>query len=320
MPIIGIWADYLAHRTAQIEDAVARGNAYLASQGKEPYEIRYFHSKEETEAGIAACEVLYGYIPAPLLKKAESLRWLHAASAGVDMFLDDELYAHPSEVVLTHSNGSYGITISEYMVMMMLMLMRRQMEYVRLQDERIWQNVGDIRSIYGSRIVIVGVGDIGSNLARRVKAMGASKVIGVRRKLKAADPAFDSITTFEHLEEAVRDVDVVALCVPATKETKGLLSRQVLAAMSPRTFIINVGRGSAIDQEALIEALNEGKIAGAALDVMTPEPLPKDDPLYDAKNVILTPHVSGNMTLSYTSDINVEIFCRNLERYFKGKK
>ena len=90
--------------------------------------------------------------------------------------------------------------------------------------------------------------------------------------------------------------------------------------MSPRTFIINVGRGSAIDQEALIEALNEGKIAGAALDVMTPEPLPKDDPLYDAKNVILTPHVSGNMTLSYTSDINVEIFCRNLERYFKGKK
>ncbi len=320
MPIIGIWADYLGHRAAKIEDTLARGNAYLISQGKEPYTIHYFHSKEETEQGIGECEVLYGYIPAPMIKKAEKLRWLHAASAGVDAYLDDSVYAHPESIILTHSNGSYGITISEYMVMMILMLMRRQMEYVHLQEERVWKNVGEIRSIYGSRVVIVGTGDIGTNLARRLKAMGASKVIGIRRTLKAADPAFDSIGTTDHLAEAVVDADVVALCVPATNETNGLLSHRIISRMSPKTFVVNVGRGSAIDQAALTEALKEGRLAGAALDVFTPEPLPKDDPLYSLPNVILTPHVSGNMSLSYTSDINVDIFCRNMERYFHGEE
>ena len=205
MPVIGILADYLGHRKAQIEDTLYRGNAQLIKQGKEPYTIRFFNDKAEAEEGIADCEILYGYFPANILSKAEKLRWMHAASAGVDMFLPEGIFAHPENVVLTHSNGSYGITISEHMVMMILMLMRRQMEYVRLQENRIWQNVGDIRSIYGSRIVIVGVGDIGSNLARRVKAMGAAKVIGVRRTLKAADPAFDTITTYEHLQDAVKD-------------------------------------------------------------------------------------------------------------------
>ena len=287
MPIIGIWADYLGHRAAKIEDTLARGNAYLISQGKEPYTIHYFHSKEETEQGIGECEVLYGYIPAPMIKKAEKLRWLHAASAGVDAYLNDNVYAHPESIILTHSNGSYGITISEYMVMMILMLMRRQMEYVHLQEERVWKNVGEIRSIYGSRIVSVGTGDIG---------------------------------TTDHLAEAVVDADVVALCVPATNETNGLLSHRIINRMSPKTFVVNVGRGSAIDQTALTEALKEGRLAGAALDVFTPEPLPKDDPLYSLPNVILTPHVSGNMSLSYTSDINVDIFCRNMERYFHGEE
>lgn len=320
MPIIGIWADYLEHRTAQIEDTLARGNAELIRQGKEPYTIRYFHSKEETERGIGDCEVLYGYIPAGILKKAEKLHWLHAASAGVDALLADEVYAHPENILLTHSNGSYGITISEYMVMMILMLMRRQMEYVRLQESRTWFNVGEIRSIYGSRVVIIGTGDIGTNLARRLKAMGASKIIGIRRTLKAADPAFDSIGTKDHLAEAVKDADVVALCIPETQETIGILSREILSQMNPKAFVVNVGRGSAIDQQALTEALREGRLAGAALDVFTPEPLPKDDPLYDLPNAILTPHVSGNMSLSYTSDINVDIFCRNLERYLRGEE
>ena len=320
MPIIGIWATYLAHRAAHIEDTVARGNAYLTSIGQEPYTIRYFHSAEEAQEGIADCEILYGYLPADMLKSAENLRWYHAASAGVDTLLHDSVYAHPEQVILTHSNGSYGITISEYMVMMILMLMRRQIEYNHLQLERTWKNVGSIRSIYGSRIVIVGTGDIGTNLARRVKALGASKVIGLRRTLKAADPAFDTIGTLEHLEEALVGADVLALCVPATSQTNGLLSREIIEKMDPKTFVVNVGRGSAIDQEALTEALKEGRLAGAALDVFTPEPLPSDHPLYDLPNVILTPHVAGNMSLSYTSDINVDIFCRNLERYFHGEE
>ena len=199
------------------------------------------------------------------------------------------------------------------------MLMRRQPEYDEVTRAREWKNIGAVRSICGSRITIVGTGDIGTSLARRVKALGAAHVCGVRRTLKPADPAFDEVTTLDKLAEAVADVDVIALCVPGTPETAGLLSKEIIDGLNPKTYVVNVGRGSAIDQPALVAALNEGRIAGAALDVMTPEPLPVDDPLYDAKNVILTPHISGNMSLGLTCDINVDMFCENLERYFKGE-
>lgn len=310
MPIIGIYANYLGSAHIAKIESIIHANGY---------QIRYFQNIEEVEAGIADCEVLYGYYPASILKKAEKLRWFATASAGVDPFLDDAVWAHPKQTVLTNSAGSYGITISEHMLMVILMLMRRQMEYTEVTRAREWKNVGAVRSICGSRITIVGMGDIGTNLARRVKALGAAHVCGVRRTLKMGDPAFDEVKTLDQLAEAVKDADVVALCVPGTKETQGLLSKEIIDGLDSKTFVVNVGRGSAIDQPALVAALNEGRIAGAALDVMTPEPLPVDDPLYDAKNVILTPHISGNMSLGLTCDINVDMFCANLERYFKGE-
>jgi len=157
-----------------------------------------------------------------------------------------------------------------------------------------------------------------AHLARRVKALGAAHVCGVRRTKKPSDPAYDQVLTLAELPEAVKDADIVALCLPATKETNGVFSKEIIDGLSPKTYVVNVGRGSAIDQPALVAALNEGRIAGAALDVMTPEPLPADDPLYDAANVILTPHISGNMSLGHTCDLNVDMFCRNLKRYFAG--
>lgn len=312
MPIIGIYADYLlpAHR-AQIESTVrAHTNEY---------QIRYFSTAQEMENGISDCEILYGYYPAAVLKRAECLRWFATASAGVDPFLEDAVYAHPDQVLLTNSAGSYGTTISEHMLMVMLMLLRRMPEYTALTQNREWRNIGAVRSIWGSRITIIGMGDIGTNLARRVKALGAAHVCGVRRTKKPSDPAYDQVLTLAELPEAVKDADIVALCLPATKETNGVFSKEIIDGLSPKTFVVNVGRGSAIDQPALVAALNEGRIAGAALDVMTPEPLPIDDPLYDAANVILTPHISGNMSLGHTCDLNVDMFCRNLKRYFTGE-
>ena len=310
MRVIGILADYLTPLHKEKLSAAAERNGFA---------VRYFTSPKEAEGHLADCEILYGYIPASYLKAASSLKWLHTASAGVDSYLKDEIYPHP-DVILTNSNGSYGITIAEHIVMTVLMMMRRMPQYEKLMASRGWKNLGTIRSIYGSSFVIVGTGSIGTSLAQRLKGMGAGKITGVRRDLsKPSDPAFDAVTTLEHLAEVVKDVDVIALCVPATNETKGLLSKEILDSLSPKTLIVNVGRGSAIDQDALIQALNEERIAGAALDVMIPEPLPADSPLYDAKNVILTPHVSGNMTLSFTCDINVDIFLRNLERYAHGE-
>lgn len=310
MPIIGIYADFLSEEQKQQIEAIGKPYGYA---------VRYFETLAEVEAGIAECEVIYGYYPASILKKAEALRWFASASAGVDSYLSDSLYAYPEQVTLTNSAGSYGTTIAEHMLMVTLMLMRRQLEYTEITAARRWENVGAVRSIFGSRFVIVGTGDIGTSLARRVKALGAAHVSGVRRTLKEADPAFDEVVTLDKLAEVLPGADVLALCVPATQETKGLLSKEILAQMDAKTLVVNVGRGSAIDQAALVEALNKGRIAGAALDVTTPEPLPKDDPLYTAKNVIITPHISGNMSLQYTCDVNVAMFCRNLERYCKGE-
>ena len=109
------------------------------------------------------------------------------------------------------------------------------------------------------------------------------------------------------------------MALPATAETMGILSRERIALLPERAFVINVGRGSAIDQEALVEALNQRKLAGAALDVMTPEPLPADNPLWDCPNTIITPHISGNMSLGRTCDIDVDMFCADLARYAAGE-
>lgn len=317
MRVIGVLGNYLTKQhKEEIEKTAALSKT---ASGQEELTVRYFQDTEEAAGGIGECEILYGYYPASMIKNAAKLKWLATAAAGVDPLLPDEVYPHEG-VILTNSNGAYGVTISEHLVMTLLMLMRRQEGYDQMMRDQEWGSLGSIRSIFGSRFVIVGTGDIGTNFARRVKTMGAKEVIGVRRDLsKPLDPAFDKAVTLASLKDVVKDIDVIALCVPATKETVGLLSKDIIDSLDKKTLILNIGRGSAIDQEALIDALNEERIAGAALDVMVPEPLPKGHPLYTAKNVILTPHCSGTMTLGYTCDVNVHMFCENLKAYICGE-
>ncbi len=275
----------------------------------------------ETQAALAAeiqnFEVLFGYIPPALLAGARRLRWLCAASAGVDHLLEDSLWPHP-DCLLSNSSGAYGTTISEHIVMVLLMLLRRMPEYQAAMAERKWPYLSPIRSIAGSRMVLLGTGDIGSNAARRLKALGAD-VTGVCRSGRTAEPAFDRVLPLSELESALPAADALILALPATAETMGILSRRRLALLPETACVVNVGRGSAIDQEALVEALETGRLAGAALDVMTPEPLPEDHPLWRCPNTILTPHVSGNMSLGLTCDLDVDMFCRDLLRYAAGE-
>jgi len=224
-------------------------------------------------------------------------------------------------VILTNSSGSYGLTISEYVIMVTLMLMKRMPEYEEIIRERRWTQSLPIRSIAGSRIAIIGTGDIGRNAAKRYKALGAESVTGFSRSGRPSE-YFDKICKMDEFEEVMdsESFDVLLLCVPGTPDSKGLLSRERLNMLSDKTFVINVGRGAVIDQDALIDALNEGVIAGAAIDVVYPEPLPQDSPLWTAKNLILTPHISGDMGLPYTVDLTVGIFCDNMRRYVRGEK
>ena len=305
---IAVFADFITEDYCRQIDRTAEKTGFSAT---------YFADRDALAAEIGAFEVLFGYIPPSLLAGAERLRWLCAASAGVDHLLEDSLW--PSQdCLLSNSSGAYGPTISEHVLMVLLMLLRRMPEYQADLREKRWSFYSPIRSITGSRIVMLGTGDIGANTARRLKALGAS-VTGVCRSGRSGEAAFDRVVPIGALDSVLPEADTLIMALPATGETAGILSRERIALLPERAFVVNVGRGSAVDQTALAEALRAGRIAGASLDVMTPEPLPEDDPLWDCPNLLLTPHVSGNMSLGLTCELAVEMFCADLERYANGE-
>ena len=283
------------------------------------FHVTYFDSRKDgdaLEADIGQYEIIYGHPAAQLLRKAESLRWLCSDFAGIEAYLDDSVWPGP-DCLLSNSSGAYGTTISEHIIMVLLMLLRRMPEYLHDLSERKWSCYTPIRSISGSRVVILGAGDVGSNTARRLKALGAD-VTGVCRSGVSGESAFDCVVPAAKLEQVLPHADALILALPATPETVGILSRERIALLPPAAYVINVGRGPAIDQDALVDALQSGRLAGAALDVMTLEPLPADHPLWTCPNTILTPHVSGNMSLGLTCDLDVEMFLRDLDRYTAG--
>lgn len=263
-------------------------------------------------------EVVYG-MPKPAdLKTFTGLKWFCGNFAGVDAYLDDALYPSP-DVVLSNSSGAYGVTIAEHLIMVTLMLLRHADTYVRHADAHRWGPVVPMRSIIGSTITVLGTGDIGTEFARRAKAMGAREIRGVRRTKKPADPAFDGVYTHDELDGLLPDTDILVMALPSTPDTVGILSRQRIALLPETAYVVNVGRGTAIDQPALTEALNAGRIAGAALDVFAKEPIPDGDPIWEAQNLLITPHISGQMSLGYTRDKNVALFCEDLENYAAGR-
>ena len=272
---------------------------------------------EEAKACVQDCEILYAHSPELLRAAPATLKWYCCSFAGVDPYCKDpSIFANP-DCVLTNSNV-YGVTIAEHVVMVTLMLLRRMPEYEEIVRNRSWSNQLPIRSIRDNEFTILGTGNIGVNVAERVRGMGAAKVIGLSRSGKP-HPAFDEVHPIADLDKVLPDTKILVMALPGTAETIHILDRARIALLPKDACVINVGRGTAVEQEPLIEALNESRIAGAALDVMDPEPLPADQPLWSAKNLILTPHVSGNMTLGYTCDTNVAMFCEDLKNYAAGK-
>ena len=272
---------------------------------------------EEARACLQHCEVLYAHDLALLKAAPASLQWYCCSFAGVDIYCKDpSVFANP-QCLLTNSSG-YGVTIAEHVVMVTLMLLRRMPEYEAVVRQHSWSRQLPIRSIRDNEFTILGTGNIGTNVAQRLRGMGAAKITGLSRSGRpSAD--FDQVLPIFRLDEVLPETKILVMALPSTPETENILSRERIALLPPEAYVIKVGRGTALDQDALTEALNRRRLAGAALDVMVPEPLPPDHPLWNARNLILTPHVSGNMTLGYTCDVNVEMFCRDLANYAAGR-
>ncbi len=273
--------------------------------------------KEELDALLAETDILFGFVPPKnVTARAPRLKWMQATSAGVDRHQGTEIWR--SKVVLTGVSGIHATPISEFVMGLMLMFAKNMPSSFRMKQKRDWQRYM-VHTLHGKTAGIVGLGHIGREVARLAKAFGM-KVIATRRSARQGGKArnVDLLLPRSRMKELLAESDYVVLTLPLTPETRHIMGEAEFKAMKPTAYIINIGRGSLIDQEALIKALDEKCIAGAGLDVTVPEPLPKESRLWDFDNVILSPHVSGGM-----EDYMVratELFCDNLRRYLEGKK
>ena len=194
-----------------------------------------------SDKDIEECEILFGFISNDVLKSAKNLKWLHAQSAGVDYYLNSESGLSES-VILTNSSGAYGIGISEHLIAVTLMLLRKMNEYVRLQIQNKWQGLGSVQTLYQSRVTVIGLGDIGGNYAMRCHSLGA-QVRGVVRKERSEKPYYvDELFTVDRLDEAIDGADIVALCLPGTKETQNIMSKQRMNALKSRTRLLSCSK------------------------------------------------------------------------------
>ena len=224
----------------------------------------------------------------------------------------------PDGALLTNATGAYGLALSEHMLAQLLAMMKKLFTYYDNQKQNLWQDAGPVTSVYGATALITGFGDIGSEFGKRLKALGAH-VIGIRRRSTDVPPEADEMGTMDHLDEYLSRADIVATSLPDTPATRYLYNKERFAAMKKGAWFLNIGRGNCVVQADLIEAVQSGHLAGAALDVTDPEPLPATDPIWQVPGIYITPHVSGGFHLQATHDRIIQIACENLKAYLSGQ-
>jgi len=269
-----------------------------------------FRKKEDiTEEDLQDTEIVLGNLPYELLCKMPSLRWVQLDSAGVGE------YAQLNDAIqLTNASGAYGEAISEHMLGAVLAMQKNLYHYYDLQQEHVWANLGSVHTISTSTVLSVGMGDIGSAFARKMYALGAD-VYGIRHTVHEKPDYLKELGTMDQLDAYLAKADIVALSLPETNETIHLFDEARLHQMKKGALLINVGRGSAIETNALINVMEEGYLGGVSLDVTEWEPLPKNQKLWQVKNVYLTPHISGRFNADITYDKVLQIFHNNLIHY-----
>jgi phosphoglycerate dehydrogenase-like enzyme len=247
------------------------------------------------------------------IRKASKLQWIQVRTAGVDPILN--LPSLKKEVLVTSTRGIHGPQMSEMAILLMLALSRDFPRVLRNQDQRVWERWPG-KLLYRKKVGILGVGAVGGEIARKCKAFGMT-VFGIARRKRKMD-AVDYSYGPEDLLRVLQEVDYFIIAVPRTPQTQNMIGTDALSSMKSTAFLINIGRGEIVDEEALVYALKTGKIAGAALDTFWTEPLPENHPLWELKKVIITPHVGGLCDRS-TEQV-LSIFEENLRRFLRGDR
>jgi phosphoglycerate dehydrogenase-like enzyme len=282
--------------------------AYVEAAGEQA--VRFVDSLDDASDVYGEMEAVVAHVPPDVLVKAPRLRWVHSPAAGVDVDLTPEMLA--SDIVLTSSAGNGGISLAEHSVLLMLMLNRDVPRWMRAQAEHRWDHYRH-GELAGRTVGIYGLGNSGLDLAAKAKAFHM-RVLGVRRRTGEPSPNVDVLCD---LDQLLAESDFVVVTAPRTPATLGVFGRDAFARMKPTAYFICISRGGIADDEALLDALRTGQIAGAGLDAHGVEPLPPDSPFWSLPNVIVTPH--NGATSDGTLQRHQEIVADNIRRFVGGE-
>lgn len=278
----------------------------------------YEHLAEE----LADADIYVGFwARSGQFREARKLRWVHATAAGVSQLLQPDFVA--SDVVLTNARGVNAAPIGDHTLGVILAFSRhlatswRHQREHRWAQQEIWDERPRPRELAGQRLVLVGLGALGRAIAERARGFGM-RIVAVTRSGSDPNGLVDEIFAADRLDEALREADFVVLAAPETPETRHLIDARRLGLMKPSACLVNVARGTLVDETALAEALAARRIAGAALDVTEREPLPPESPLWDMENVLITPHVANASERLW--ERQWAILKENLERWFAGRE
>jgi len=268
------------------------------------------------KTAIGDADIVIGDLGPADLAEAGNLKWFHLVWAGADRYRASDF---PTGAKFTNGSGAYGVMIAEHMMACMLAMVRQLRHYDEEQQAHRWDRSWSEDTLEGKTVLILGAGDIGTQLAKRLRGFDC-RIIGVRRTAGAL-PYFDEVHTLEQLDKLLPEADIVACALPGTAATKGLLNKSRLLSMKPKALLLNCGRGSLLVTKDLEDVLASGHLGGVALDVTDPEPLPESSPLWDCRRVILTPHISGATFghVAQTEDKVYTLAAENLHRYLQGE-
>jgi phosphoglycerate dehydrogenase-like enzyme len=271
---------------------------------------------------MADVEIMFGIsLRVEQFLAAPGLRWIHSQAAAVHQFMFPELIN--SGVILTNAREVHGPVVAEHVLGLILALAKMIPMSVRLQQQRvwgqdiIWDSRPRIREIAGATLGLVGLGSIGRNLARHAAAMGMNVIAVRQHPAKQKPESVQEVLSVSQLDQLLARSDYVVLAAPVTPATAGLIGREQLAQMKPEACLINVGRGPLVDEAALVEALRNKSIGGAALDVFEEEPLPPESPLWELENLLITPHLGGMTDKLW--ERHYALFAENLRRYLSDE-
>lgn len=269
---------------------------------------------EDRLAGeLADAEIFFGFHTPEVFRDAKQLKWIQSVAAGMERLLEPELVARG--LLITNASGVHGPAVAEMAWALTLAVAQGLPLYFRQQHDHVWKH-GPVTDLDGATAGIIGLGGIGRRYARVAAAFGM-RVLAVDRHEPGKPAEVESLWGLDRLDDLLKQSDVVLVSCPYTPETKNLIDAERLAKMKPTAILVNIARGGIVDEAALIEALREGRLAGAGLDVCATEPLPADSPLWDTPNLVLTPHCAGLST--HRRQKLTEFFCENLRRYQVGE-